>query len=233
MNKLLGEYYGAALGYGKNGEESDPEEPFSGAMTRTAAKNFGLFPTPDKLADQVIEAAMLNGRGETFTILEPSAGTGQIARRAAEFEYWGSEGKSHRVTCVEIQPKLAAALAAGPYARVIPRDFLKMEPNGERYDRILMNPPFDRSRDIDHVNHALGFLKPGGRLVAIMAASAEFSESRKAVAFRAKIEKMAGPRPYGVSAAAGATWRDLPAGSFREAGTNVNAVMLSFSSKKA
>jgi hypothetical protein len=82
------------------------------------------------------------------------------------------------------------------------------------YDRVVMNPPFDRLRDVDHVHHALRFLRPGGRLVAIMSQSAEFSEERKAVAFRAEVE------------AWGGRWRDLPEGSFRELGTNVNTCLL-------
>src|SRR3546814_11539820 len=31
------------------------------------------------------------------------------------------------------------------------------------FDRIIMNPPFYRGRDIDHVNHAIEFLAPGDR----------------------------------------------------------------------
>ena len=62
-----------------------------------------------------------------------------------------------------------------------------------------MNPPFDRERDIDHVLHALKFLKDDGRLKAVMSAGTEFRETRKAVAFRALMENMS------------AEWEDLPA----------------------
>ncbi|MEQ8349820.1 MAG: hypothetical protein RIB84_01100 [Sneathiellaceae bacterium] len=82
------------------------------------------------------------------------------------------------------------------------------------YDRIVMNPPFDRQRDIDHVMHALRFLKPDGYLVAIMSAGTEFRETRKATSFRALMEKMR------------AKWRDLPAGSFAHAGTYVNTCLV-------
>jgi 16S rRNA G1207 methylase RsmC len=34
------------------------------------------------------------------------------------------------------------------------------------YDRVVMNPPFDLERDVDHVTHALKFLEPEGQLVA-------------------------------------------------------------------
>ena len=39
-------------------------------------------------------------------------------------------------------------------------------------DRVVMNPPFERYQDRDHVLHALSLLKPGGRLVAITGAGA-------------------------------------------------------------
>jgi hypothetical protein len=43
--------------------------------------------------------------------------------------------------------------------------------NGElgKFDRVVMNPPFDHGADIKHVEHARKFLKPGGRLVAVVA----------------------------------------------------------------
>ena len=64
-------------------------------------------------------------------------------------------------------------------------DFLHLKPDPENlYDRVVMNPPFDRERDIDHVIHALKFLAPEGVLVAIMSAGTEFRETRKSVAFR-------------------------------------------------
>ena len=82
------------------------------------------------------------------------------------------------------------------------------------YDLVVMNPPFDRERDIDHVTHALRFLKSDGQLVAIMSAGTEFRETKKAVAFRAMIAKLNG------------SYRDLPAGSFSEVGTYVNTLIL-------
>ena len=44
--------------------------------------------------------------------------------------------------------------------------------------------PFDLERDIDHVTHALKFLKSDGYLTAIMSAGTEFRETKKAKAFR-------------------------------------------------
>jgi tRNA1(Val) A37 N6-methylase TrmN6 len=137
-------------------------------------------------------------------VLEPSAGTGNLAKIAA---------LNCDVDCVEFQTKLAGALARSRlYRKVYNTDFLRLVPKTTGlYDRVLMNPPFDRERDIDHVMHALQFVKPDGCLVAIMSAGTEFRDTKKSIAFRELMKKM------------NATWRDLPAGSFSEVGTNCNA----------
>ena len=63
---------------------------------------------------------------------------------------------------------------------------------GSGYDRILMNPPFSDGRDIQHVQHAFGLLKPGGRLVAIMGESAFTNQNRRAAEFREWLESVGG-----------------------------------------
>ena len=202
VNKLLGEYYGEVI---PEEREPDKDTGFHDAKT-SIAKRYGFFPTPDEAVSRVFnDFPMYRREGEpAFTVLEPSAGTGQLARKAAEL--------GGIVDCVEIQPRLADDLRmSGIYRRVIPADFLALSPNpAALYDRIVMNPPFDRERDIDHVMHALKFLKPEGCLTAVMSAGTEFRETRKATAFRDLMQTM------------GATWSDLPAGSFSSVGTNVN-----------
>ena len=49
---------------------------------------------------------------------------------------------------------------------VLNEDFLS---HTDKYDKILMNPPFENLQDIDHVRHAFDLLNPGGVLVATMA----------------------------------------------------------------
>ncbi len=42
-------------------------------------------------------------------------------------------------------------------------DFLAVTPDTlGTFDRILMNPPFERGADAEHVRHAFRFLTPGG-----------------------------------------------------------------------
>lgn len=232
VNKLLAEYYGEVIADGAT-QEADPLQD----RKLTPARRFGFFPTPPGAVEE-----LFNGRGcvsgipilrrkeePRLRILEPSAGTGNLARRcvrsADEMDGWNEWARERHaneyrfdnlVDCVEIQPELAAGLEAeGIYNRVICADFLSLRPqNLEPYDLVVMNPPFDRERDLEHVVHALEFLKPGGQLFAIMSAGTEFRETRKAIAFRALVERNGGH------------FRDLPPGSFRESGTNVNTCIV-------
>jgi len=64
--------------------------------------------------------------------------------------------------------------------------------DAEKYDRIIMNPPFSDRRDAEHVRHAYKLLKPGGRLVAIMGEGVFFGSDRKAVDFRSWLESVGG-----------------------------------------
>lgn len=206
VNQLIGEYYGNPIP-----EDRAPEEDTGLNMPKTAlAKNLGFYPTPDETADRLIEEACRYWKwekdGKPMTVLEPSAGLGVLALKAVE--------KGAVVDCVEIHGDRAEVLRrTGKFRRVTQCDFLAVLPDPS-YDLICMNPPFDRGRSVDHVIHALKFLKKGGKLASIMQASDEFRETKKDIAFRKMIEPM---RPK---------WRDLPAGSFAESGTNVNTVIL-------
>ncbi len=218
-NKLLAGYYGEVIGDGKDNPENEPDV-FSNP-TLVPAKHFGFYPTPKTVVELILQNDPLYlHKGETpKRILEPSAGTGAIAQALAAVQRahssWGERDSrtwKHHVTCVEIQPELAEGLrASGLYAIVHNRDFLTLSMGELRaYDLIVMNPPFDMQRDIDHVMHAWKFLKPGGELIAIMSAGVEFRQNKKAVTFRKLVETHKG------------RFTDLPAGSFTEVGTNVN-----------
>ena len=181
----------------------------SARRRRTPAKYFGFYPTPDELAKTVVGTVHVHrDAGEPpLRILEPSAGTGSLARLLAT---------AGRVDCVEIQTHHAQALArAGVYNRVWRGDFLRVSPKVTGlYDRICMNPPFDRERDIDHVAHALRFLADDGILTAIMSAGTEFRTTAKSKAFRALMARM------------NACFGDIEPGSFASQGTNVNTILV-------
>ena len=176
-------------------------------------KAAGFYPTPEELATRVVELADLQ---PNMRVLEPSAGKGNLAKAiltAAHVE----------LHCVELLPENVKALRAGvrylpnPW-HVVEGDFLTMTPEAFGFftrfyfDRIVMNPPFAGRADIAHVRHALRFLRPGGRLVAIMSAGVEHRQDRLATEFRAHVT------------ASGGTMERNPDGSFAESGTQVRTV---------
>jgi hypothetical protein len=67
-----------------------------------------------------------------------------------------------------------------------------MEYTGSNFDRVIMNPPFEKEQDIDHVRHAFDLLKPGGRLVTIMSEHGFFASDKKAQEFRDWLHKLGG-----------------------------------------
>jgi len=150
----------------------------------------GFFPTPPALVERMIEAADLC---PGLKCLEPSAGKGDIAEA---IEAAGCD-------CVgfEIVPRLVEACKAKGLS-VECADFCAMVPVAG-FDRVLMNPPFERGQDMEHVRRALAWLKPGGRLVAIMSPS--FTFHRAAESFRAWLEEL------------GATWEENDPEAFKGA----------------
>jgi protein-L-isoaspartate O-methyltransferase len=168
-----------------------------------------LFPTPNHLAERMVQLADIQ---PPHRILEPSAGTGALLSAMRVADWKKVENSTGQVVAVEINPNLASALAthfSGVDVRCA--DFLQCNGDlGSGFDRILMNPPFSRGDDVKHISHAIHFLRPGGRLVAICA-----SGPRQQEALRPIVEQYGG------------TWEVLPEGTFAEQGTGVNTVLLS------
>ncbi len=228
-NKLLAEYYGEVVGDGVDAPQ-DPEAVFEDRAL-TPAKHFGFYPTPAAIADRIARDEFESHfyrhpeDAKPLRFLEPSAGTGRLVNAICGAARAVTICKRWSITAIEVQRDLAAELRTSMGLntdRVICRDFLQMKPAnlGPHFDIIYMNPPFDLQRDIDHVTHAWKFLKPGGKLVAIMSAGTEFRENKKAVTFRKWVDTNGG------------RFRDLPAGTFREAGTNVNTCYLAMTKKE-
>ena len=162
-----------------------------------------LFPTPDATAARMAQLANVR---PGMRVLEPSAGTGAILRAIDKARGYVDEREPPcEVVAVEVNPTLTRSLdAAGLCARVVSADFLDCNGDLGKFDRIIMNPPFERGADIAHILHARAMLKPGGRLVAICANGPRQAEKLKPLA---------------------ATWEELPEGTF--AGTGVRTVLLS------
>lgn len=207
VNLLLAEFYGEVIGDGFNTTEADDAPEYHLAP----AKKFGAFNTSPEIAQLMVKRYGQIREGQR--VLEPSAGTGELAKVARDL---GAD-----VCCIEIQPGLAHELhVVHGFAKVMQGDFLRVAPRQlGGFDVVIMNPPFDRGRDCDHVRHAWQFVKPGGKLLAIMSARAEYGEDKRHKALH-KIVDEAAPI-YGQR-----KWIDLPPGSFAHAGTQVNTVIL-------
>ena len=162
---------------------------------------FDYFPTPPMVVHAILDAADCSAG---MTVLEPSAGTGNIAKAFQPFAV---------VDCVEVLASNCEELSKQGYRCVHRTDFLTIEPEAF-YDRVVMNPPFSKRRDMAHVTHAFKFLKPGGRLVAVMPPSFTYRSDRLATEFRELVQSVGG------------TWEDLPEASFKSSGTMVRTVLL-------
>jgi protein-L-isoaspartate O-methyltransferase len=166
-----------------------------------------LFPTPVAIAAQMAELANIK---PGCLVMEPSAGTGRLISAALA-------AGAGSVYAVEANYRLVDGLRqsfdslrygdapeSGYVVNIHLADFLDLEPRAN-FNRVIMNPPFENGADIKHIKHAMRFLLPGGRLVALCAN---------------------GPRQQAQLRPLASEWRELPAGSFLESGTSVNVAML-------
>lgn len=190
---------------------SDPRELLGMAVATgeiVHKKNlYQSFYTPAAVADEMVDYAGSLHPWED--VLEPSAGHGAIAEALVR----RGHPRSH-ITCLDIDPEAVAVLQKAGY-NAERADFLTWPGiHDRRFSRVFMNPPFTGGQDIAHVTHAMRFLLPGGRLCAIMSPTWQTSDQRAAREFRERVGQWA----HSVTA--------LPAGSFRESGTDVATVML-------
>jgi hypothetical protein len=175
----------------------------TGEITDPKAAEF--FATPAALAKLLVERADLDFCSR---VLEPSAGLGAIAMAARERQ------PGAHVVCVEALEQSAAKLTELGFDTTC-SDFLTLTPERlNTFTHVLLNPPFSKRRDIQHVRHAYKFLEPGGVLVAIMSAGVKYRDDKLGREFRAFIE-----------ANQGELW-DNPPNSFAESGTSVNTCMV-------
>jgi type I restriction-modification system DNA methylase subunit len=169
----------------------------------TDKKTYDVFYTPAAIAKLVVDAARIEPGN---FVLEPSCGGGALAipaLRAAE----GVEVHAWDIRDVEDELGQATGL------RFEQLDLLDLTPAPD-YDRVVMNPPFSKQRDTQHVRHAFSFLRPGGRLVAITSPSWQYRSNTAAREFREFFEANNG------------VVIDLPEGAFKESGTGVRSVLL-------
>lgn len=139
----------------------------------------GFFPTPRPVIDAMLERADIQ---DGMKILEPSAGKGDIAD-VIRYRYPETD-----LTLIEYNGTLVKILKAKGYNPIF-GDFMDHE---GKYDRIIMNPPFEKGADIDHVRHAYDLLRPGGRVISIMCEGPFFRSDTKSNEFRNWFDDLGG-----------------------------------------
>lgn len=170
----------------------------------------GYFPTPEPLAQELIKIACIK---PGHTILEPSAGTGNL------IDVVRSLHSGVRVSFCELNCFLLDILRAKyeglADVHFAGRDCLALD-SGElnSFDRIIMNPPFERGDDAEHVLHTFSLLKPGGILAAIVSAGFFARSDKKTQRFRQFLE------------GTNAVVHDVAAGSFKSSGTGAGIKIL-------
>lgn len=115
--------------------------------------NPGFYPTPQDVALQMLYGIDPDGK----TILEPSAGKGDLCDAIINKNWRYPERAPHKIHCCEIEPELQATLRGKGYT-LVGSDFLTFQPN-RRYNLIVMNPPFRNGEK--HLLHAWDILHDG------------------------------------------------------------------------
>jgi len=136
----------------------------------------GFFETPRNVVAQMLQLADIS---QGCRILEPNGGAGSILE--------GLRDSGHKdVDTCEVNPMLRELLTCKGF-NVVGRDFLEFEPETP-YDRVLMNPPFEKGADAEHIRKAWDLLAPGGILVAICCEGLFFRSGSKEADFRAWLQ---------------------------------------------
>lgn len=205
LKALGGKWNSKAMGHVFAGDPAEDLERVILAGEIAPLDFNGFFPTPPDLVEELVARAVINELG--MDVLEPSAGHGAIADAL--------EARGCRVQCIELMAENATVLSANGHT-VFQGDFLAIPTSffSSGFDRIVMNPPFAKQQDLEHVRHAWDFLKRGGRLVSVMAAGVIFRENRRTQEFRAWVDANNGE------------FFDNDPDAFKASGTRVRTVTL-------
>jgi phospholipid N-methyltransferase len=164
----------------------------------------GFFPTPLPVAEQLVTLACIE---PGHRILEPSAGSGNLID--AILQSSGNVQLSYCEMNCFLLDLLREKYDGKDFVHFAGRDFMELDPahSGQQFDRIVMNPPFERGQDIDHIFHAYRMLAPKGILTAIVSAGVFHRKDKKTLGFRKLLEQ------------AQAFVQQLPGDAFKSSGT--------------
>jgi predicted RNA methylase len=188
--------------------DTDPRASVEGLIdtgTIEVARD-GFFETPVEIVKRMIGNVW--PITDTMDVLEPSAGAGAILKellKYTEHVYCVEQNESRVAKLREIHPMGALIVVHGDFMTHL---------YGQRFDRIVMNPPFEEGQDIDHVQRAYRMLKSGGIMVAILSLGFTFRSRQKDIQFRDWLREK------------NAFVETLPDDAFKSSGTLVKTVMI-------
>ena len=198
--------------------DGDPAELLNNVLmtgeTVDLKKQYQFFPTPRAVAEQMCQLAELDS---TCVVLEPSCGKGDLADVVFEAGVKALYG-------LELNQDMGYYLKGKPYTTMVGVDFLEFAKDDgidHEWNRIVMNPPFTKQQDIDHILAAYGILSPGGILVSVVSEAPFFWANKKAIAFREFLDSH------------NAEMVRLGEGAFKESGTMVRTRLIKLEKPRA
>lgn len=165
-------------------------------------KETDYFYTPTAVVNEII-GMIAEPCNSNFSILEPSAGSGNI------LDIFKSNFPNAEITCVEMNPQHCERLREKGYSPIN----CKFEDytTDKQFDYVVMNPPF--TYEVEHIQKAYSLLKEGGTLVSIASGMLLNKSTGKYKLFKEWFADKG-------------TEYNLPPNSFKESGTNVNTIMI-------
>lgn len=234
LNRELAAFYGEVLADAMPAER-DISERKTGPTAMVLCKDLQFYPTPPEAARALVgDTGCISVNGKVIRVLEPSAGEGALIQAMMDSaNHYAVSGLALHVDAYEVDPvraqvcsRMRRTARCDLALNVREQNFLNVHPRPV-YDVVIMNPPFSGTHWMTHVLHAFRFLKPNGTLRAILPVSAQLGTSKAHREFQAWAEANQ-PKWH-----RGSPFRDLPVGSFRASGTNINTVILSVVSRGA
>lgn len=165
-------------------------------------KDFQYFATPRNIVDRMVILANIIS---TDRVLEPSGGQGAIVEVV--------EGLCASVDICEFMPQNREVLESKGYD-IICNDFLDLS-IGNKYNKIIANPPFSNDQDCKHILKMYKHLTKGGVIVAVMSKSWMREKKNKVQQEFANLINQKGN-----------TLEHIKGGEFKESGTNVETILV-------
>ncbi|ALZ82521.1 hypothetical protein AhyD4_23180 (plasmid) [Aeromonas hydrophila] len=209
LTKANGKYQDASFVFDSQETATDVLTKLMQGHDINIKKTLQYYPTTDLAGERLLDGLKLSGK----VVFEPSAGEGSIVRRALA-------AGAKEVLAVELyEPFHESLRRAG--GRVIGRDIFDVTPDDvANVDVVLMNPPFSGAQDVKHVEYVLSIVPDHVEIHSIMSGAVPINSSRIYQGFRSLLDAF-GIKP-----------EDLPAGTFKDSGTQVKSCIVRIPSRR-